>query len=72
MGKGIDTDCDCSHFAHQIAESYDFVGRYYRMPPPYSRYPTLTRAEAHALSAAGLSIVSIWEFISDRADGSKA
>jgi hypothetical protein len=64
MGKGIDTDCDCSHFAHQIAESYDFVGRYYRMPPPYSRYPTLTRAEAQALSAAGLSIVSIWEFVS--------
>ena len=24
MGKGIDTDCDCSHFAHQIAESCDF------------------------------------------------
>ena len=64
MGKGIDSEYDCSRFAHQIAENYDFVGRYYRMPPPYSHYPTLTRAEAQALSAAGLSIVSLWEFIS--------
>lgn len=64
MGKGIDSEYDCSHYAHQISEKYDFVGRYYRMPAPYSSYPTLTRAEAHALSAAGLSIVSLWEFIS--------
>jgi hypothetical protein len=64
MGKGLDSEYDCSNFAHQIAEKYDFVGRYYRMPPPHSSYPTLTRAEAHALSAAGLSIISLWEFIS--------
>ena len=64
MAQGIDSEFDCTSYAHQIAERYAFVGRYYRMPPPHSSYPTLTRAEASALSAAGLSIVSLWEFIS--------
>ena len=54
MAQGIDSEYDCTQYAHQIAEKYTFVGRYYRMPPPYSHYPTLTRLEAQALSAAGL------------------
>ena len=64
MAQGIDSEYDCTQYAHQIAEKYTFVGRYYRMPPPYSHYPTLTRLEAQALSAAGLSLASIWEYIS--------
>jgi len=64
MAQGIDSEYDCTQYAHQIAEKYTFVGRYYRMPPPYSHYPTLTRLETQALSAAGLSLASIWEYIS--------
>jgi hypothetical protein len=48
MAQGIDSEYDCTQYAHQIAEKYTFVGRYYRMPPPYSHYPT-----AHAIRGTG-------------------
>ena len=64
MAQGIDSPVDCTTYAHQIAGKYSFIGRYYRMPPPHSKWPSLTKAEAQILSTAGLSIVSLWEFIS--------
>ena len=62
MANGIDSQLDCTSYAHQIASMGSFIGRYYR--PAVSIWPTLTRAEAQALSAVGLSIVSLWEYIS--------
>jgi hypothetical protein len=38
VAKGIDTDLDCTTTASLIkARGYQFVGRYYRMSPPYTR-----------------------------------
>ena len=65
MAKGIDSDVDCTATAQLIkGAGYDFVGRYYRMPSPYSGKTPLKRSEAAALTTQGLSIVSIWEYIS--------
>jgi len=53
MMRGFDVDQDVGHLAAQIkAAGYDFVGRYLK---------NLTVGEMRALSAAGISIVSIWE-----------
>jgi len=58
MGKGVDGTADCSLIAKQlIAAGYTFVGRYYS----HSGWKNLSKAEALALSHAGLYIVSVWE-----------
>jgi hypothetical protein len=64
MAQGIDADMNCAPMAAEIARNYQFIGRYYRMPPPYSDLDPLTRTEAQALTSAGLFIVSLWEYIS--------
>jgi glycoside hydrolase-like protein len=59
MPIGFDADQDCSHVAADaFAKGVEFVCRYYK---------NLGLAEARALSAAGLKIVSIWETTAKRA-----
>ncbi|MEG8024371.1 DUF1906 domain-containing protein [Sphingomonas aurantiaca] len=61
---GMDCAADCTSRAAAIAASNaKVVGRYYRWPT--SKYKSLTHAEAAALSKAGLSILSLWEWASD-------
>jgi hypothetical protein len=62
---GIDCALDCTRFAASIRSAgVDMIGRYYRWPR--SRYRALDFAEASTLSAAGLSIIALWEWTSDR------
>lgn len=59
MAKGLDVAEDATpHIADLVDAQYQFVGRYYNVNRPSKN---LTRAEAEALSAAGLSIVVVWE-----------
>ncbi|MFD0696914.1 DUF1906 domain-containing protein [Paenibacillus sp. GCM10027628] len=59
MAKGVDTPTNCTSLAAAIKESgYDFVCRYYNRNNPGKN---LTRAEANALTQAGLYIVAVWE-----------
>jgi Domain of unknown function (DUF1906) len=67
MPRGIDTHLDCTSTTAVIrAAGYEFVGRYYRMPQ--SQMTPLRTPESRALSRAGLSIVSIWEYRSGSND----
>ena len=59
MAKGLDINHNSTAIAKAlVADGYEFIGRYYKMTP--GSHP-LTHAEARALSAAGLSIVAVWE-----------
>lgn len=63
--SGIDCALDCQDKAVKIKKAgFTFVCRYYRNAA--SHYPPLTAQEAAALSAAGLSVVSVWESASDK------
>jgi hypothetical protein len=63
--NGLDTEFDCTAYVTEIkAKSLSFVGRYYRMPPPASLKTPLTASEAKALTQSGLSIVSLFEYLS--------
>jgi hypothetical protein len=58
MPRGFDTSTDCTAIAPGIKSAgYDFVCRYYS----HNLRKCLTLAEGKALSAAGVSIVTIWE-----------
>lgn len=59
MNKGFDANRDLSPFAQCLLDNkYNFVCRYYNINNPSKN---LTYAEANYLSAAGLSIVAVWE-----------
>jgi glycoside hydrolase-like protein len=59
MAKGLDANVHCTDQAQCIKQAgFDFVGRYYKF---VSRAQPLTRAEAIALSRAGLYIVAVYE-----------
>jgi hypothetical protein len=58
MPQGFDTNHSCLHVVDQLKSlNIDFVGRYYANSGP----KVLTRAEALALSTAGIAIVAVWE-----------
>ncbi|HXC27875.1 MAG TPA: glycoside hydrolase domain-containing protein [Stellaceae bacterium] len=59
---GIDMATDSSDVAGELQGRpwLHFVARYYR--DPSSRWPALSPAEAQRLSAAGVKIVTVWEF----------
>jgi hypothetical protein len=58
MARGFDTSTDCSTVAVEVAKAgVSFVGRYYAN----SGKKRLRQAEAYALRAAGLKIVTVWE-----------
>jgi hypothetical protein len=62
---GIDCALDCTKLGKAINKAgADVIGRYYRWPT--SKLAPLTFGEAAALSAAGLSIVALWEWASDQ------
>jgi hypothetical protein len=62
---GMDCAKDCTNFAAAIKNAgVSFVGRYYRWPA--SSYKPLTYKEALALSTAGLFVVALWEWASDK------
>lgn len=59
MARGLDANHDVSASAARLkAAGYDFVARYYKFTPGSHG---LTRVEAAALSAAGLSVVAVFE-----------
>jgi glycoside hydrolase-like protein len=59
MVRGLDTNVDCTERAPCLKEAgFDFVGRYYKF---VTGAQPLTRAEALALSRAGLFIVAVYE-----------
>ncbi len=62
---GMDASVNCAPFAEQIAAAgMKFVGRYYSDSPS----KTLTLAEAHALSGAGLNIIAVFEDVNNVID----
>lgn len=69
MILGIDTAIPLSaDKAKAIKEAgYEFAGRYL---VPTTMWKALTRAEAQALTAAGLKILTVWETTADRVKGS--
>ena len=48
------------------AVGYEFVGRYL---VPTTMWKALTKAEAEAVTAAGLRILTVWELTADRVKG---
>lgn len=59
MKKGFDAGTNLTTFAAPLATAgYSFVCRYYNVNNPAKN---LTLSEARTLSAAGLTIVSVWE-----------
>lgn len=71
MVKGIDT---AGRLTRETAEAlkamgYGFAGRYL-VPEGYSK--ALTRAEAEAICAAGLRLLTVWETTADRVKGGAA
>ena len=65
--QGIDMAIDARDVSSELRSTrLDFVARYYR--DPASRWPTLSASEAAMLSAAGVNIVAVWEYHSQRAD----
>src|SRR5690348_2475121 len=60
VAHGIDLPIDSRDVSSELKGSrLDFVARYYR--DPASRWPTLSAEEARMLSAAGMSLVAVWE-----------
>ena len=67
LARGIDLAIDGRDVALELKDSHpDFVARYYR--DPASRWPALSAAEAQTLSAAGMRLVAVWEWHSQRPD----
>jgi hypothetical protein len=59
MAKGLDIQVDCtSKIDCLTSEGFEFVGRYYNTNNPSKN---LRLTEAQALSAAGITIVVVWE-----------
>jgi Domain of unknown function (DUF1906) len=62
---GLDCALDCTNRTQDIKNAgVAYVGRYYRWPT--SKKAPLTHGEAVALSKAGLFIVALWEWKSDK------
>ncbi|MGW6762360.1 DUF1906 domain-containing protein, partial [Streptomyces sp. NPDC055008] len=58
MPKGLDTTQNCSPYAASIrAQGYDFIGRYLSK----STWKVINAPEASAISAAGLSLILVYE-----------
>lgn len=67
LAQGIDMPRDARDVALELkANQLDFVARYYR--DPASRWPGLSPEEARSVSAAGISLVTVWESHSQRPD----
>src|SRR5579872_6671620 len=67
FAQGVDLAKDARDYSQELKGSHlDFVARYYR--DPASRWPTLSAAEARAISDAGLRLVTVWEWHSGRPD----
>ncbi|MGH7062149.1 MAG: glycoside hydrolase domain-containing protein, partial [Stellaceae bacterium] len=67
FAQGIDLARDARDYSQELKGSrLDFVARYYR--DPTSRWPTLSAAEAKAISATGMRLVTVWEWHSHRPD----
>src|SRR6266571_149139 len=67
LARGIDLPTDARDVSLELKGSkLDFVGRYYR--DPASRWPALSAAEAQMVSAAGMSLVAVWEWHSHKRD----
>src|ERR1700681_4428610 len=67
LARGIDLPTDARDVSLELKGSgLDFVARYYR--DPASRWPTLSAEEARVVSAAGLSLVAVWESHSHKRD----
>jgi hypothetical protein len=67
VAHGIDLPIDARDVSSELKGSrLDFVARYYR--DPASRWPTLSAEEARMVSAAGMSLVAVWESHSHKRD----
>jgi hypothetical protein len=65
MTRGIDMALDSRDVAQELKGSgLHFVARYYRSP--MSRWPALSPEEARAVSANGMKLVAVWEYLSNR------
>jgi hypothetical protein len=63
--RGIDMALDSRDVAQELRGSgLHFVARYYRSP--LSRWPTLTAEEARTISANGMKLVAVWEYLSNK------
>ncbi len=71
MIRGIDTATRLSPKKAQAlkAGGYDFAGRYLVPAAGNLKWKALTRAEAEAITAAGLKLLTVWETTADRAKG---
>jgi hypothetical protein len=64
MSKGLDTTSNVTQHVHALkALGYTWVGRY----TSHSVWKNVTRAEARAISVAGMDLVNVWETAGDRA-----
>jgi len=67
VARGIDLPTDARDVSLELQGSrLDFVARYYR--DGASRWPALSAEEARTVSAAGMSLVAVWESHSHRPD----
>jgi hypothetical protein len=67
LAQGIDLPNDARDVSQELKGSrLDFIARYYR--DPASRWPTLSAAEAKAVSSIGMRLVAVWEWHSHRPD----
>jgi hypothetical protein len=65
MARGIDMALDSRNWAQELRGSgLHFVARYYRSPA--SRWPALSADEARTISANGMKLVAVWEYLSNR------
>lgn len=65
--RGIDMAMDSRDVAQELKGSgLRFVARYYRSPA--SRWPALSAEEARTVSANGMKVVAIWQYLSHRPD----
>jgi hypothetical protein len=63
--RGIDMALDSRDVAQELRGSgLHFVARYYRSPA--SRWPALSSEEARTISANGMKLVAVWEYLSNK------
>src|SRR4051794_13131524 len=63
--RGIDMALDSRDWAQELKGSgLHFVARYYRSPA--SRWPALSPDEARTVSANGMKLVAVWEYLSNK------
>jgi hypothetical protein len=65
VARGIDMATDARDVSQEIKSSgLNFVARYYR--DPASRLPPLSAEEARAVTAAGMKLVAVWQYKSNK------